>query len=95
MIDSERINLPERPDKTFNVKKTFGQMATPQVSGVASRGYPSGKTTGQLARDLLVEQGQGTDTSLSGIRVNDVRDSLGGVGTRFEGRMPDSIRGGQ
>ena len=90
------INLSDLPRLCHAYEcATSEQMATPQVSGVASRGYPSGKTTGQLARDLLVEQGQGTDTSLSGIRVNDVRDSLRGVGTRFEGRMPNSIRGGQ
>ena len=33
MIDSERINLPERPDKTFNVKKTFGIDSDIEVKG--------------------------------------------------------------
>ena len=33
MIDSERINLPERPDKIFNVKKTFGIDSDIEVKG--------------------------------------------------------------
>lgn len=90
------INLADLPRLCHAYEcATSEQMAAPQVPGAAASGYPSGKTTGQLARDLLVEQGQGTNTALSGIRVNDVRDSLGGVGTRSEGRMPNSVRGGQ
>ena len=33
MIDSERINLPERPDQTFSVKKTFGIDSDLEVKG--------------------------------------------------------------
>ena len=33
MIDSERINLPERPDQKFNVKKIFGIDSDLEVKG--------------------------------------------------------------
>ena len=33
MIDSERISLPERPDKKFNVKKTFGIDSDLEIHG--------------------------------------------------------------
>jgi hypothetical protein len=33
MMDSERISLPDRPDQTFNVKKTFGIKSDLEVHG--------------------------------------------------------------
>ena len=33
MIDSERISLPEKPDKKFNVKKIFGIDSELEVKG--------------------------------------------------------------
>lgn len=90
------INLSDLPRLCHAYEcATSEQMATPQVPSAAASSHPSGKTTGQLARDLLVEQGQGTNTPLSGFRVDDVRDSVRGMGTRLAGRMPDSIRGGE
>ena len=32
-MDSERISLPDRPDQTFNVKKTFGIKSDLEVHG--------------------------------------------------------------